>query len=230
MIAFSLIFVLLLLCGCSDTGPHGIIELRGFEVTRQPDDYTCGPACAQMVLRYYGLPAGWGEVESAVMVSARVGGARMAFSTPSGVRSGIQRLGVPCSVRRGTMSGLRSEVAAGKPVAALVRSAHDLWHWVVVVGFRDGWVTYADPSTGRIEGSSEEAFEGSWSFRTDMEGVPAASRCWWCGGSGRMLWVLPCDACLGSGSTDAVRTALRSAGIHSYTMVAPNSPPRGTKR
>lgn len=226
----SLIIAILLLSGCSDAPPQEIIGLRGFEVTRQPDDYTCGPACAQMVLRRYGLPAGWGDVESSVMVSARVGGARMGFSTPSGLRSGLQRLGVPCSVRRGTMSSLRSEVARGKPVPVLVRSAHDLWHWVVAVGFGDGTVRYADPSTGRVEESASAAFEGAWSFRTDLDGSPAASTCSWCGGSGRMLRVLPCDACLGSGTTDAVRTALRSAGIHSYTMVAPHSPPRGFGR
>lgn len=227
----ALSIILLLASGCGQPEPPGIIRLPGFGgVVRQPDDSTCGPACASTVLGYYGLDATWGEVESSVMVSATVAGSRVGFSTPSGLRSGLARLGVPCSVRRGSMLSLRAEVASGKPVPVLVRSAPDLWHWVVVVGFDPGWVLYADPFTGAVERSTEAAFEGAWSFSSDMEGDAAARPCRWCGGSGRLLAVFPCDACLGFGISDPLRTALRSAGVYSYTMVAPRSAPRRNGR
>lgn len=111
-----------------------------------------------------------------------------------------------------------------RPIITLLRSGSDMWHWVVVIGYsKDGfWI--ADPFSGKKEWMNNSNFESSWNFKTDMEGKRVARFCSWCGGTGKKFY-LPCDICLGSGVIDTYRSALRTAGIHSYTIVIPTKMP-----
>jgi len=215
-----------LLCGCSIIECPDTYIIREFtEYIRQPDGITCGPACADMVLRFYGRSVPFGAIEDDVLTSAQYRGERIGFSTPGGVASGLRRNGVTCKVTRGSLRYLRRQVSMDRPCVALLRSGRDMWHWVVVVGYTREGFWLADPFTGRREWISSENMDSSWGFKRDMDGEMVASRCFWCGGTGKKFY-LPCDVCLGGGLVDSYRSALRTAGIHSYTIVVPTATPR----
>lgn len=217
---------LALLCGCIIIECPEMHTIHRFsEYIKQPDGITCGPACVDMVLRFYGKKVSFRQIEDDVLTSAQYRGERLGFSTPNGVASGLRRNGVTCKVTRGSIDYLKRQISTDTPVIVLLRSGSDMWHWVVVMGYTREGFWFADPFTGRREWISNTNMDSSWCFKSDMDGDMVAKRCFWCHGSG-IKFYLPCDICLGSGVIDNYKAALRTAGIHSYTIVVPTKASR----
>lgn len=173
-----------------------------------------------MVLRFHGIKIPFNQIEDEVLTSAQYRGDRLGFSTPNGIASGLRHNGVTCKVTRGSLGYLRRQTSMDRPVIALLRSGSDMWHWVVVTGYTREGFWLADPFTGLREWISNENMDSSWGFRRDMDGEMVTKKCFWCHGTGSRFF-LPCDICLGVGTIDGYRSALRTAGIHSYTIVVP---------
>ena len=111
---------------------------------KQSHDGACLPACARMVMAYFGR-----EVEEADL-------SRQLRSRPFGTRSSHIRLleewGWSVIYREGTLLDLQSHVASGVPCIAFVRAGvlpgweTDTSHSVVVVGFSVEDVVVHDPA------------------------------------------------------------------------------------
>jgi hypothetical protein len=213
----------LLLSGCGLKEYPNSHQLKDFlKFEKQPDDITCGPTCASMVVSYYGKNVNCSDLESYVLSKATLAGRRFGFSLPAGISKGLRHYDVKNRILRGNINELKWHVSNNKPTIVLLRSANDLWHYVVVIGYTQNDICIADPDNGKKEWMLKDVFLRSWSFKSDMEGNPVGNLCWLCKGSGSFLY-LPCDVCLGSGYMDGYRSAILSAGIYSYTMIVPNS-------
>lgn len=171
-----------------------------------------------MVLSHYGFDVA--ELDGDVMSSLSYRGKLLGLSMPSGVCRGLSRNGVPSFVTRANLGYLKRQVSSGKPVIVLVRSGTDLWHYVVVIGYTPGSICYADPYDGEVGWMENRHFEGSWRFRSDMDGMVVGDICPLCGGSGRFAFMM-CDLCLGSGNIDPYKMAVNAAGVHSNTLIVP---------
>jgi len=218
------IFLLLSLfcCGCIVKEYPVSYQLKNFVYfEKQPDDITCGPTCASMVLNYYGKSVKCSDVENYVLHKTNLMGKRIGFSLPHGIANGLDHFGVKSKVSRSNLFHIKWNVSNDRPVIVLLRSETDLWHYVIVIGYTKEDILIADPDSGQKEWMLTKNFLSSWKFTTDMRGDHVGSLCWLCKGSGKFL-LLPCDVCLGNGYIDTYRTAIRTAGIYSNTMIVPN--------
>lgn len=188
--------------------------------SKQPDGITCGPACVDMVLRYFDILVPFSSIELNVLTTATFRGNTIGFSTPKGVAYGLCQNGVSCKITRGNVYYLKSLVCSGIPPIVLLRSDSDMWHWVVVIGYDREFIIIADPFTGKMEKIKISAFESSWAFSGNMDGGKVGKICPWCGGSGVKFYLL-CDLCFGYGRIDPYNYAIKSAGINSYTIIVP---------
>ncbi len=121
--------------------PTVLLPVPHFE---QSDDGTCLPACARMVLSY------WGNEQSESRLS-KVLQTRLAGTPISNARH-IQKLGFQVLVKTLTREELETHLTEKKPVIARVWTAmFDYWtmatsHVVVVIGFDSENVYINDPS------------------------------------------------------------------------------------
>jgi len=169
--------------------------LARFEPLRQPDWISCGPTCAAMVLRYYGCD------ESAAWVGLGRPGRRLALMSPTGLGQLLADGGVDASVLSGGPADLTAAIDSGRPAILLARIGPLMWHYVVVIGYRDGAFLLADP-LGRHSWVDVAALDLSWSFDGDLEGRAIG------GGPG-------------SQSPDAVRQGLERLGLTPHLMILP---------
>lgn len=196
-------------------------QLKDFtKLQKQPDEFTCGPSCASMVLSFYGTDKSCEELQPFVLSKTIIAGNKIGFSLPKSVSKGLSHFGIKNKVLRGNISELKYSISNNKPVITLLRSATDLWHYVVVIGYTQNDICIADPHDGMKQWILLENFENSWAFKKDMDGEPVGTLCWLCKGYKYFLY-FPCDMCFGTGYIDTYRTAIRSAGIYSNTMIVP---------
>ena len=200
-----------------------------FSLLSQPDEITCGPTSATMVLAKYGHPYDIREVEAKTKTKwFRYKGRDIGMTAPEYVATALTKLGVPASLKGGSLDELKHYVGMGRPVIVLVRSGEFLWHYFVVVGYDEQDVVIADPSGGRTYTMRADTFVGAWSFDADLDGIPMTVKCPVCDGTGRWtkLNVGPlaiCEACDGTGrSPDYIRTLLLTAEIRPMTMIVPS--------
>lgn len=135
----------------------------------QPDDITCGPTSALMVLRYYGKSPSLDEIKRktrTVWYSRQ--GRDIGMTAPAYVQVALQSYGLKSILTNGDIRRLKHLVALGKPCIVLVRSGEWSWHYVVVVGYDRGFIYYANPSNGMVEGLAEVYFERAWNWRSDL--------------------------------------------------------------
>ena len=194
--------------------------LAGFPTMKQPDDISCGPTSAAMVLHWYGIPAG---VEACTAKAGtrwlELGPLKIGMTLPSGVVSCLGASGLPSRIAQGTIEDVVRHLDEGRPPILLVRSGPSTWHWLVAIGYLDGGarLRLSDPA-GRQWTISRRQLDSAWDFSTDLAGGATwKRRCARCNGAG------DCSACDGSGqSPDICRQVVEAFGVAGRTMVVPD--------
>lgn len=149
-----------------------------FPLVEQPDQITCGPTSALMLLKYYGDDkVTLDEVKSHSKTHwFDYGEQPIGMTAPDVLANALKKLGLPCKMMEGDENKLRHFVSEGRPTIVLVRSGEYTWHYVVVIGYDENGFTVADPGWGQAYYMKMDAFHGSWSFKTDMAGKIATDK------------------------------------------------------
>jgi hypothetical protein len=116
----------------------------------------CGGAAVAMVLRFWGEPAVVAEDFEALL-------------EPSG--SGIRTDSLVAAVRgrgwiafpfTGNATTVQAQLAAGRPVIALIRERRGAFHYVVLLAWANGGVILHDPAAAPFRTRREREFENAW--------------------------------------------------------------------
>lgn len=157
----------------------------------QPDDITCGPTSVAMILRFHGIDA---KVEDIKKITKTVwytsNGRDFGMTAPSLVRDSFSSYGLSAVLKKGDIRHLKKVVSSGVPVITLMRSGEWNWHYVVVTGYGNGYIYFANPSNGEIEGLGEKEFYSSWNWKSDIRGK---DRSWWIAFWLNSLEIYPCS-------------------------------------
>lgn len=204
-------------------------EVTDFPLIEQPDQITCGPTSATMLLRKYGKNVTVEEVKDQTKTQWFTHNDEpIGMTSPEYIAVAMNHFGVKSQMMRGDINQLKHYVSQNRPTIVLLRSGKQYWHYVVVVGFDKENIIIADPGWGKRRVLPLEYFLGAWNFTTDMEGLSTASTCPTCDGSGSWTkWELgplaTCPTCDGSGNVpDVLALLLKSAEVHPRTMIVPS--------
>jgi hypothetical protein len=134
-----------------------------------------------MVLRYWGKVGVLAE-DFAPLVAPREAGIRTEVLVEA-----VEAYGWTALPMLGSPGDIASHVAHGRPVIALIRTGADAYHYVVVVGWANGWVILHDPNTRPFRVMRQGEFAALWSgsgdwallvlppHRTELEGASDAT-------------------------------------------------------
>lgn len=203
-------------------------QIDSFPLIDQPDEITCGPTSALMVLKFYGKNVTLKQVESETKTEwFEFEDNHVGMTAPEFIPKAMTIFGVKSYRRSGNIDKVKRYISQGKPVIVLVRSSRTTWHYVVVIGYDKDSVTIADPGGGIRWSLPTGDFIGAWQFTTDMQGMSVIKPCKACHGTGRWLSVQygplgVCEFCNGTGKeTDFPAVALRYSDIYPMTMIVP---------
>jgi Peptidase C39 family len=195
--------------------------LRDFPLIRQPDPISCGPACAAMVLRYYGA-----AVDDAVAHPLRLR-ARFRLMAPAGLAAALSDRGVVARVQRGDRDRVVEVLDQGRPPILLVRISPSMWHYVVATGYqgRGRRFRLADPY-GEVYWVDAQDLERSWAFDGTLKGGRLEDLpCGVCAGRPRPR-PRPCAYCADTGKApDTARTVVEAMELTPHLMIVPDQPP-----
>jgi uncharacterized protein len=151
----------------------GTLNLALFSMpdTRQSTEYSCGAACMQAVLGYWGRDIGEEDIREMLNTNEESG------TYPDDIIRVASALGLKAEYKENmTMADLESDVVEGIPVivdcqawrsvSQYNESWADTWyngHWMVVIGIDENNVTLEDPYILGDRGiMSREEFEARW--------------------------------------------------------------------
>lgn len=117
----------------------------------------CGGAALAMVERWWGRRGVYAE-DFAELVRPALGG----ILTTELAASAVDR-GWDTRVQQGTPEQIRRQLAAGEPVITLIEAGTDRYHYVVLLAWHDGKVTYHDPARAPFITVDESRFLSRWS-------------------------------------------------------------------
>ena len=117
----------------------------------------CGGAAIAMVMRYFGATNIYAETFSD-LVDRAAGGIR-----GQDLLNALEARGWPAQSFRGDPAIVRSHLAAGRPVVALIQDRPGRFHYVVVVGWSSGRVIVHDPARAPFRILEEKPFIDAWS-------------------------------------------------------------------
>ena len=161
------------------------------DLLTQPDDITCGPTSAAMLLRYYGKDV---EIDKIKKITRTVwfnkGGKDFGMTAPELVRRSLQHYGLNSFVKYGNLHDLERIICKNNPCIVLLRSGEWNWHYVVVVGYDSEFIFFANPTNGEIVGLSRSEFYRSWEWSGDMRGNDCS---WYVAFWLRALEIYPCS-------------------------------------
>ena len=201
-------------------------QIQGFQTFQQPNDITCGPTSALMLLNFYNVKTNLEEIQKLAKTEwFKYKEIPVGLSTPEYLQQAIKHKGVNCSLKYGNLPLLKTAVSEGKPCVVLLRSGKSLWHYVVAIGYDQNNIIIADPGDGSIYKLPILTFESAWNFSKDMSGKDCLTTCPLCHGVGS-LWVFPCDLCNGQGRIpDILDRSLFLAEVHPNTLIVPYASP-----
>lgn len=144
----------------AETPPNGrseSAEVRLLTVPYVPQsEELCGGAALAMVLRYWGETAVLAEDFSRLLAP---GGAGIRTDV---LVEAVRARGWTALPVIGNPDLIRSHLAGGRPVMALIQSGPGLHHYVVVVAWANGGVILHDPSVGPYRVRDERSFDAAW--------------------------------------------------------------------
>lgn len=117
----------------------------------------CGGAALAMVERWWGRRGVFAE-DFAALVHPELGGIRT-----GDLANAARARGWETRVLRGTPEQIRKLLESGEPVVALIQVAPARFHFVVLLGWSGGTVTYHDPARGPFLTLDESSFLTRWS-------------------------------------------------------------------
>ena len=131
---------------------------------RQNRDYTCGPACLRMVLKYWGREQD--EVSLTMLCRTTVGGTGLSEIVEAAEQLGFQgRWKIGAKIFE-VASALENDLPVITVVDARVlhgiELSQPLGHMVVILGMGDNMLIYHDPEIGPNQIISQDAFTASW--------------------------------------------------------------------
>jgi predicted double-glycine peptidase len=206
-------------------------EISGFNYLEQPDEITCGPTSALMVLERYGKHHSLDDVKIQTKTKwISYSGSDIGMTSPDYVARSLKYFDVSAHMIHGSLNDLKFYVSQSRPPVVLLRSGRKTWHYVVVIGYTKDNIILADPGRGARREVKTSTFLSSWNFTSDINGNSVVGKCVICNGIGRIgVWNLGplnvCDACSGSGkSPDFALLAVRASEVNTRTMIVPNIP------
>lgn len=116
----------------------------------------CGGAAIAMVERWWGRRGVYAE-DFASLVRPASGGI-----LTTDLVSATRARGWSTEVLRGTPELVRRSLRDDVPVVALIQVAPERYHYVVVLGWNDGYVVFHDPATAPYTRLDEESFLARW--------------------------------------------------------------------
>ncbi len=139
-------------------GPGAPQTVRLLDVPYVPQSGAlCGGAAVAMVLRYWGMTGVLAE-DFAALVEPHEAGIRTGALVRAVEARGWTALPVAAAA-----AGIRDHLARGRPVIALIEAGRDSYHYVVLVGWANGWVVIHDPNVGPLRTVREGEFGDAWS-------------------------------------------------------------------
>lgn len=161
------------------------------DLLEQPDDITCGPTSVAMILRFYNKNVPISEVKKITRtVWYNHGGKDFGMTAPYMICKGLDYYGCKSKLGIGSLKKLKSVVSSGRPCIVLVRSGEYSWHYVVVTGYGNSIIFYANPTDASITGLSEQEFLRAWNWSGDLLGRDCG---WWLSFWLRAIEIYPCS-------------------------------------
>lgn len=203
-------------------------EIQNFSLVAQPDEVSCGPTSALMVLKSYGISPSLTEVSAQTKThwfqykERQIGATTLEY-----IVLALRHFGIESKIMRGKIDSLKHYVSEDHPVICHVRTGRALFHYVVVIGFTEKEIIIADPGGGNRWSMPTKQFYDAWNFTADLYGASIDSKCSFCNGTGKItkLSIGPlgnCDFCGGTGiETDYIKTLFAQADMYPCTMIVP---------
>lgn len=163
----------------------------------QPDEVTCGPTSAAMILQHYGKGVSVEEVAGHAKTHwFRYRNKPIGMTSPDYLCVAMQRY-LSVELKYGNVDVLKHYVAQGRPCIVNVRSGSDSWHYIVVYGFTQEKIKFADPGGGVLREMDIITFDRCWGWTHDMNGTECSR---------------------------TLCTLLRCAEVYPYSFIVPDSP------
>jgi ABC-type bacteriocin/lantibiotic exporter with double-glycine peptidase domain len=192
VIFFTVSFLFVLVCYKNFQTIHPSYFMNNFmDLLQQPDDITCGPTSAVMLMRFYGINSSISDVKKKTRtVWYSYDGKDIGMTAPEMIRISLISYGLNAKLNTGNMRDLKNKVSLGKPCIVLVRSWEWGWHYVVVFGYGDGVIYFANPSDGEVDALSYNEFFRAWDWGGDLQGRKCS---WWQAFWLRSIEIYPCS-------------------------------------
>lgn len=205
--------------------------IHNFPLHKQPDKITCGPTSLKMLLEYYGKEHSVDEIKKKTKTELFVyQGEKIGGTAPDQMKQALSHFDVPGELVHADIHKLKKHVSEGRPCIALVRTGKMMWHWLVVIGYEEGKIYTADPSSGKKKVRKTSIFQKAWKFTHDLRGRDMSSKCPVCKGTGNLAeWLGPfgtCEICGGDGKTiDIFWTFVELGEAKGCTLIVPKEKP-----
>lgn len=147
---------------------HVIID---FPVLQQPDNISCGPTSALMVLKHYKIDVTLDEVKAHSKTKwFEIQGKIYGMTAPDYLKYSLNQFGIKSKLTRGNLKYLKIQLFKNKPTIILLRSGNKFWHYVVAIGYNQKEIIIADPADAKIKFIKNNDFLSAWKFDGDLEG------------------------------------------------------------
>jgi ABC-type bacteriocin/lantibiotic exporter with double-glycine peptidase domain len=139
------------------------------QTLQQPDDISCGPTSAAIILNHYNKNTTIDQVkEYTNTVWFSYHEKDIGMTSPDYLVKALNKLGVEANLKYGNLDILKHYIAQNKPCIVLVRSGEKSWHYLVVYGFTENKISVSDPGNNTLYDMTTEQFLGCWSWTQDM--------------------------------------------------------------
>ena len=137
----------------------------------QPDHITCGPVSAMMLIHHYGnKEVTLNQIKSHTKtVWFNYHGTDFGMTSPNYVSTALEEFGITNRIKRGNLDVLKHYICLNKPCIVLIRSTEFTWHYFVVVGFTEEYISVCD-TDGSAYYIKNENFLKWWSWEASMDG------------------------------------------------------------
>jgi uncharacterized protein len=157
---FTLLVVAIIVSGCSryvmtreDFYGDSVPRVLKMADVRQATSYTCGVACAQAILDYYGID------EREDRLAAQFGATEEGGTSPSQLLAGFASYGLAATLKeQTTLDDLRANVEQKIPTMVAIQAWLEKYpppdwsqhwedgHWLIVIGLDERNIYFEDPS------------------------------------------------------------------------------------